>query len=109
MNWVALQAPGKVTMRRYSLVFASSALCFFLGSLSTSAQDAKGASAAQSDPWYSPKRYNPVKLFKRAPTSANAQLASDGDIVAKVTPPLPVQGTYPTPTNCPTPSPGSNQ
>src|SRR5260370_18239670 len=73
MNWVALQAPGKVTMRRYSLVFASSALCFFLGSLSTSAQDAKGASAAQSDPWYSPKRYNPVKLFKRGPKSANDQ------------------------------------
>ena len=95
MNWVALQAPGKVTMRRYSLVFASSALCFFLGSLSASAQDAKGASAAQSDPWYSPKRYNPVKLFKRGPKSANDQLASDGDMEAKLTHQLQVQGILP--------------
>src|SRR5712671_3495359 len=95
MNWVALQAPGKVTMRRYSLVFASSALCFFLGSLSASAQDVKGASAAQSDPWYSPKRYNPVKLFKRGPKSANDQLASDGDMEAKLTHQLQVQGILP--------------
>ncbi len=67
MNWVALQAPGKVTMRRYSLVFASSALCFFLGSLS----------------------------FKRGPKSANDQLASDGDMEAKLTHQLQVQGILP--------------
>src|SRR5260370_29094905 len=82
-------------MRRYSLVFASSALFFFLGSFSASAQDAKGASAAQSDPWYNPKKYNPAKLFKRGPKSANDQLASDGDLEVKLTHQLQVQNILP--------------
>ncbi len=82
-------------MRRYWLVLASSALCFFLGSFSASAQNAKGASAAQSDPWYNPKKYNPAKLFKRGPKSANDQLASDGDLEVKLTHQLQVQNILP--------------
>jgi len=82
-------------MRRYSIFLTSSALCFFLGSLSASAQDSKGAAAAQSDPWYNPKRYNPVKLFKHSPKSANDQLASDGDLEVKLTHQLQVQEILP--------------
>jgi hypothetical protein len=82
-------------MRRYSVVLASVVLSFFFGSHSTSAQDAKGATAAQSDPWYNPKRYNPVKLFKRGPKSANDQLASNGDLEVKLTHQLQVQGILP--------------
>jgi hypothetical protein len=82
-------------MKRYSLVLASAALSVFLGSLSASAQDTKGAAAAQSDPWYNPKRYNPAKLFKRGPKSANDQLASDGDLEVKLAHQLQVQGILP--------------
>jgi hypothetical protein len=82
-------------MKRYSLALGSSVLCFFLGSLFASAQDPKGASSAQSDPWYNPKKYNPVKLFKRGPKSANDQLASDGDLEVKLTHQLQVQGILP--------------
>jgi len=82
-------------MRRCSIVLTSVALCFFLGSHSTSAQDAKGAPAAPSDRWYNPKKYNPVKLFKRGPKSANDQLASNGDLEVKLTHQLQVQGILP--------------
>jgi len=78
-------------MRGYSILLSSTALCFFLGSISGSAQDAKQAPATQSDPWYSPKKYNPAKLFKRDSKSANDQLASNGDLEVKLTHQLQVQ------------------
>jgi len=95
MNGVALPALGEVSMRSSSFVLSSAALCFFLGTLAGSAQDAKDAPAAQSLPWYNPKKYNPLKLFKRGPQSANDQLASDGDLEAKLTRQLQVQGILP--------------
>ncbi len=82
-------------MRRSSFVLSSAALCFFLGALSGSAQDAKDTPAAQSLPWYNPKKYNPLKLFKRGPQSANDQLASNGDLEAKLTHQMQVQGILP--------------
>src|SRR5467141_4690669 len=78
-------------MRGYSILVSSTALCFFLGSFPGSAQDTKDASPAQSDPWYSPKKYNPAKLFKRDSKSANDQLASNGDLEVKLTHQLQVQ------------------
>src|SRR6266478_9352014 len=79
-------------MRRFTIVFSSATLCFFLGSLPGSMQDSKGtAPASQSDPWYSPKKYNPAKLFKRDPKSANDRLASNGDLEVKLTHQLQVQ------------------
>ena len=95
MNGVALPALGEVSMRSSSFVLSSAALCFFLGTLAGSAQDAKDAPAAQSLPWYNPKKYNPLKLFKRGPQSANDQLASDGDMEVKLTHQLQVQGILP--------------
>jgi hypothetical protein len=82
-------------MRRYSIILTAVALSFFFGSRSASAQDIKGAAAAQSDPWYNPKKYNPAKLFKRGPKYANDQLASDGDLEVKLTHQLQVQGILP--------------
>src|SRR5712692_6613992 len=95
MNGVALPALGEVSMRSSSFVFSSAALCFFLGTLSWSAQVALYAPASQSLPWYNPKNYNPLKLFKRGPQSANDQLASDGDMEVKLTHQLQVQGILP--------------
>jgi len=83
-------------MRRFTIVFSSVTLCFFLGSLPGSMQDSKGtAPASQSDPWYNPKKYNPAKLFRRDPKSANDQLASNGDLEAKLTHQLQVQEILP--------------
>src|SRR6266700_3098016 len=42
--------------------------------------------------WYSPSRYNPLKLIKRSPQSANDQLAADGDLQKKLTTQLQAQG-----------------
>ena len=83
-------------MKHYSFVFSSAALCLFLGSFPSLAQDSKDATpASQSDPWYNPKKYNPAKLLKRDPKSANDQLASNGDLEAKLTHQLQVQGILP--------------
>ncbi len=82
-------------MRRYLTVLSSAALCFFLSSYSASAQEAKDAPAAQSPRWYNPAKYNPLKWFKRGPNSANDQLASNGDLEARLTHQLQVQGILP--------------
>ena len=82
-------------MRGYSIVVSSAALCFFLGSFSATAQDAKETPDAQSPRWYNPKRYNPLKLINRGPKSANEQLISNGDLEAKLTHQLQVQGILP--------------
>jgi hypothetical protein len=83
-------------MRHHLFVFSSTALCLFLGSFPGSAQDTKDATpASQSDPWYSPKKYNPAKLLKRDPKSANDELASNGDLEAKLTHQLQVQEILP--------------
>ncbi len=82
-------------MRGYSIVLSSAVLCFLLGSFSATAQDAKDTPDAQSPRWYNPKRYNPLKLINRGPKSANDQLASNGDLEAKLTHQLQVQGILP--------------
>ncbi len=94
MNWIAFHALGEVSMRRHCIVFSSAAICFFLGSLPSSALDTKSASA-QSDPWYNPKKYDPRKLFKRDPKSANDKLASNSDLETKLTHQLRMQGILP--------------
>lgn len=86
-------------MRRSSIVLSLAVLCFFLGAFPGSAQDPKDppkdAPAAQSEPWYSPKKYNPAKLIKHSSKSANDQLASNGDLEAKLTRQLQVQAILP--------------
>jgi hypothetical protein len=85
----------RYSLRRHSTVLSAVALCFFLGSLPCSAQDAKGAPAPQSDPWYNPKRYNPLKLFKRDSKSASDRLAADGNLELKLTHQLQAHGILP--------------
>jgi len=93
---MAFPALGEVRMRRFSIVPSFVVLCFFLGLLPSSAQDPKDApAAAPSEPWYSPKKYNPVKLIKHSSKSANDQLASNGDLEAKLTRQLQVQEILP--------------
>src|SRR6266702_3993032 len=82
-------------MRRYTIVLSSAAVCLFLGSFPGSAQDPKDAPATPSPAWYNPARYNPLKLLKRSSKSANEQLASNGDLEAKLTHQLQVQGILP--------------
>jgi hypothetical protein len=99
MNCLALPALGEAAVRRYSIVFLHAALCFFLSPLLASARDAKDAPDAQSRRWYNPAKYNPLKLIKRGPKSANDQLAANGDLEARLTHQLQVQGVLPQDTN----------
>lgn len=92
MNLLTLPALGKVHVRRYFIVLALAAFCFFLSALLSSAQDPKDKSSQESVPWYNPKKYNPLKLIHHGPQSANDQLASDGDLEARLTHQLQVQG-----------------
>jgi hypothetical protein len=82
-------------MRRYSISVTLAVLCFFPGTLWVPAQDAKQTPSQESLPWYNPKRYNPLKLLRRGPKSANDQLASNGNLEARLTHQLQVQGTLP--------------
>jgi hypothetical protein len=82
-------------MRRYSTVLSSAILCFVLAPFPCFAQDAKGSSAAQSDAWYNPKRYNPLKLLNRDSKSASDRLATDGNLELKLTHQLQAQGILP--------------
>src|SRR5207248_5436964 len=67
----------------------------YLGPVHTSAQDPPHARAARTEPWYRAKKYNPVKLIKHSSKSANDQLASNGDLEAKLTRQLQVQEILP--------------
>ena len=98
----ALPALGEVLMKRFFPALAAAALLFCLCTLSGAAQepqpqlqpDAKSGKSDKSDslPWYNPKKYNPAKLIKRTPRSANEQLADDGDLENKLTQQLQIQG-----------------
>jgi hypothetical protein len=82
-------------MRRSAIVRSLAVVCFFLGALSGSAQDAKQTSSQESLPWYNPKKYNPLKLIHRGAQSANDQLASNSNLETRLTHQLQVQGILP--------------
>ena len=79
-------------MRDHRIILAAATLGFLLGALPISAQDSQGKPSGDPAPWYSPSRYNPLKLIKRSPQSANDQLAADGDLQKKLTTQLQAQG-----------------
>lgn len=54
-------------------------------------KDTPEQSRGNTTPWYSPSRYNPVKLFKRS-KSANDQLASNGHLEDNLSKQLRIQG-----------------
>jgi hypothetical protein len=79
--------------RRY--FFLAAALSLPLATISLAAQDSPRGSSGDAPRWYNPARYNPLKLFKRGPSSANDQLASDGNLENKLTKQLRMQGILP--------------
>ncbi len=79
-------------MRDHGTILGAATLGILLGALPISAQDSKGKPAGDSAPWYSPSRYNPVKLIRRSPASANDQLAADDDFQKKLSTQLQAQG-----------------
>ncbi len=82
-------------MRDYGTILGAATLGFFLGTLPISAQDSKSKPARDPAPWYSPSRYNPLKLIRRSPASANDQLAADDAFQKKLSTQLQAQGFLP--------------
>lgn len=97
-------------MRGHRNHLAAAALVFALGAAIVAAQDTqekntpekntpaksqeKGSpepSGGNTTPWYSPARYNPIKLFKHF-KSANDQLASNGQLEDNLSKQLRIQG-----------------
>ncbi len=87
-------------MKRYNLHLAVTVLVILLGATSVAGQDSqdskesKDKSSGSSTPWYSPGKYNPMKLVKRY-KSANDELASDGHLEDRLTKQLRIQGILP--------------
>jgi hypothetical protein len=82
-------------MKGPSIVLSTVAVCFFLTPFFSLPQGAKDGSSTESPRWYNPTKYNPLKLIKRGPKSANDQLASNGGLETKLTHQLQVQGILP--------------
>ena len=85
-------------MKGYRIVLATAVLGILLGAIPIAAQDSQGQTGGSSPRWYNPKRYkryNPLKLIKRGPKSANDQLASDGHLEDKLTKQLRLLGILP--------------
>lgn len=66
-------------------IFSVVALGTFLCATSITAQNSDLKTGGSSPRWYSPSRYNPVKLIKRGPSSANEQLAADDHMEGNLT------------------------
>ena len=69
------ESPNMPIFRR---AFPIVALGILLSATGVASQDSESKSGGTSPRWYNPSKYNPVKLIKRGPKSANDQLASDG-------------------------------
>ena len=90
-----LPALGKMTMVTGSKVPCAAAVCLFLISLSAVAQtsqDDKQPAASSSPAWYNPAKYNPLKLIRHGPQSANDRLASSEELEQKLTGQLQAHG-----------------
>jgi hypothetical protein len=79
-------------MKSYRIIVAVVMLGCLYGPLRIAAQDPQEKSGGSSPHWYDPSRYNPLKLIKRSPKSANDQLASDADLEKRLTTQLQVAG-----------------
>ncbi len=87
-------------MRAYrTIIFPSvAALYLSLGAIPLTAQGTPQTTATDSQRWYSPSRYNPVKWFKTLKNGskpASEELAANGDLEKKLTKQLEVQGIVP--------------
>ena len=87
-------------MRAYrTIIFPSvAALYFSFGAIPLAAQGTPQTTEAESQRWYSPSRYNPVKwikTLKNGSKPASEELAANGDLEKKLTKQLEVQGIVP--------------
>ena len=81
-------------MRSHQIIVASAVLCLSLSEPLVPPQNAKNLPEQNDNHWYTPSRYNPMKLFKR-PKSADEQLSTDADLEAKLTTQLRAKGQLP--------------
>jgi hypothetical protein len=93
-------------MKRYNIHLAVTLLAILLGATSVAGQepqgsqdskdskDAKDNTSGSSTPWYSPSKYNPMKLVKHY-KSANDELASEEHLEDRLTKQLRIQGLLP--------------
>jgi hypothetical protein len=82
-------------MKSCESVLAVAALTILLAAAPAAAQDSEDKTGGSSPSWYNPAKYNPMKLIKRGPKSANDQLASDSDLEDKLTKQLRTLGVLP--------------
>jgi hypothetical protein len=75
--------------------FAVAVLLSSLFAVPLPAQDTQGKPSGDTQHWYSPARYNPMKYIHLGPKSANEQLAADGHLEDKLTKQLRAQGLLP--------------
>jgi hypothetical protein len=80
-------------MKRHRMVMAGAAVCLFLAEPFVVLSKAKEP-AEQETHWYSPSRYNPVKLFRR-PKTAEEQLSADAELESKLSTQLRAKGQLP--------------
>ena len=80
-------------MTAHRLVGLSILLCLSLAQPLLAAPNPNGSPA--QDHWYSPSRYNPMKLFKRDSKSAEDRLNDDADLTMKLTTQLRAHGQLP--------------
>ena len=80
-----------VASRAFSIVALGALFC----AIAIASQDSEPKTGESSPRWYNPSRYNPAKLIKRGPKSANDQLASDGHLEDGLTKQLRIQKILP--------------
>lgn len=82
-------------MRGYRFSLGIATLGILLCAVPFAAQETQDKTDSNAPHWYSPSKYNPLKLMKRDTKSANDQLASDGRLEEKLSKQLRLQGILP--------------
>lgn len=82
-------------MRPYKIIVGTAALGVLATATPAALQDSQDKTGESSPSWYSPSKYNPIKLIKRGPKSANDELASDERLEDKLAKQLRMLGILP--------------
>lgn len=82
-------------MKKHWIVIVVSAMGVFFGAVQAAAQGSQSADKSHPQHWYSPARYNPVKLIKKDSRTASERLAANHQQDRKLTTQLQTQGVLP--------------
>jgi hypothetical protein len=82
-------------MRSYRFSLGIAALGILLGATPLAAQETQDKAGGSAPHWYSPSKYNPLKLVKRDLKSADDQLATDAHLEEKLSKQLRLLGILP--------------